>query len=240
MFEGVFRHPAGLLLLTALLLAGCAQTENQRIGSIYEWKAEPTEENILKIRSRLDDPEGGVRATALNALVGLGVPDSGALALEGIRDEDGFVRRIAAKLLGDIGDPANVPILVELMQQDVDPAVRQSSAESLGLLEGEEAIAGLVAGLKDPIKGVRLAAARAIRNIAPGAAISEMARLALEDPIWEIRVQATRALGNSGNPSVLPVLERALEDEDKNVRAAAANALSVHEAVRAQKQRAPE
>jgi len=238
MFEGIFRCPFWLLPVAFLLLFGCAQTENQRIGSIYELKSDPTEENILEIRSMLDDPEGGVRATALNALVGLEVPDSGILALGALQDEDGFVRRIAAKLLGDIGDPASVPILVELLHRDVDPTVRQSSAESLELLGGDEAVAGLVLGLKDPIKGVRLAAARGIRNLDPNAAISEMARLALEDPIWEIRVQATRALGNTGDPAVLPVLERALDDEDKNVRAAASNALSVHEAVSAQRQRA--
>jgi HEAT repeat protein len=235
MFEGIFRHPLGLLLASVVLIGGCAQDTNDRIGSIYEAKAEPTEENILLIRGMLEDPEGGVRATALNALVDLEVPDGAELALSALEDEEGFVRRIAAKKLGDLGDQVNVPALLPVLLNDVDPAVRQSSAESLEVLGGEEAVEGLLAALKDPIKGVRLAAARGIRALAPGAAIPEMSRLALEDPIWEIRVQATRALGNSGDPAVLPVLEKALEDQDKNVRAAASNALSVHEAINARK-----
>jgi HEAT repeat protein len=222
-----------MLLVVGLATVGCVQDTNDRIGSIYEAKADPTEENILKIRESLDDPEGGVRATAINALVGIGVPDSAKIALEGLEDEDGFVRRISAKLLGDVGDPANVEILVKLMLEDDDPAVRQASAESLEKLGGDAAVEGLIAGLEDPMKGVRLAAARGIRSVDPAAAIPEMARLALEDPIWEIRVQAARALGTTGDPAVLPVLEKALEDEDKNVSAAAANALAVHEAVTA-------
>jgi HEAT repeat protein len=239
MFDGIFRYPVGLLAASLLLVGGCAQDANERIGSIYEAKADPTEDNVRMIRELLDDPEGGVRATALNALVDLEVPDGGELALAALEDEDGFVRRIAAKKLGDLGDPANVHALLPLLLGDVDPAVRQSCAESLEALGGEEAIQGLIAALKDPIKGVRLAAARGIRKLAPGAALPEMARLALEDPIWEIRVQATRALGNSGDPSVLPVLEKALEDEDKNVRAAAANALNVHEALNARERSRP-
>jgi len=222
-----------MMLVVGLGAAGCVQDTNDRIGSVYEAKADPTEANILKIREMLNDPEGGVRATAINALVGIGVPDSAALALEGLEDEDGFVRRIAAKLLGDLGDPDNVEILVKTMLQDVDQAVRQSCAESLEKLGSAEAVEGLIAGLEDPMKGVRLAAARGIRSVAPAAAIPQMARLALEDPIWEIRVQAARALGATGDPAVLPILEKALADEDKNVRAAAANALAVHEAVSA-------
>jgi HEAT repeat protein len=227
---------SGLVFVGIALIIGCAQDANEKIGSIYEAKADPTEKNIQKIRELLKDPDGGVRATALNAMADVGVPDAGALILAGVEDEDAFVRRIAAKLLGDLGNPDNVPILVHLLLQDPDPSVRQSAAESLEALGGQEAVEGLVAGLKDPMKGVRLAAARGIRTVDPSAAIAEMARLALEDPVWEIRVQAARALGNSGESSVLPVLQRALEDEDRNVRAAAANALSVHEAVRMQRE----
>jgi HEAT repeat protein len=222
-----------VLLVIGLAAVGCVQDTNDRIGSIYEAQSDPTEANILEIRQFLDDPDGGVRARAINALVGLGVPDSATLALEGLKDVDGFVRRISAKLLGDVGDPANVEVLVKLMLEDVDPAARQASAESLEKLGGAAAVEGLILGLQDPMKGVRLAAARGIRIVDPAAAIPQMARLALEDPIWEIRVQAARALGTTGDPAVLPVLEKALEDEDKNVSAAAANALAVHEAVTA-------
>jgi HEAT repeat protein len=79
---------------------------------------------------------------------------------------------------------------------------------------------------------VRLAATRGLRELDPGFAKPELARLLLEDPQYEIRVQAARALGLTGDPEIRSLLESALEDPNEFVRAAAANALRTHEAVR--------
>jgi HEAT repeat protein len=230
---GQLRSPFILLLAAAAILgsAHCGQDTKARIAAIYEAKADPTDENLLMIREMLEDPDHDVRATALNALVGLGVADSAELALDGLRDEHFFVRSIAAKLLADLGDPAHVEVLLERLERDADPLVRQRSAEALERLGGEAAIRGLVLGLGDPMQQVRLAAARGIRALDPTAATTELARLALEDPIWEIRVQAVSALGATGDPSIRPVLEKCLEDPHESVRGAAANSLRIHEAV---------
>jgi HEAT repeat protein len=178
---------AGLVLVASL--TACVEDSAERITSIYELKAVPSEANLNRIRSLLDDPDRDVRATALNALVTLEVPDSARLARAGLEDADAFVRATAAKLLGDVGDRAQVEPLVSRLLEDPDPIVRQRAAESLGRLGGEAAASGLARGLEDPVGSVRLAAVRGVRALDPGMALPALARLLLEDPDWEVRVQ---------------------------------------------------
>jgi len=210
----------------------CHQDRNERISGIYALQAEPTLENQQKIRDLLNDPNRDVRATAVNALVSIGVDDAAELARAALADDDGFVRATAAKLLGDLGDPANADRLVVRLSEDADPIVRRRAAEALSRIGGETAVAGLAVALSDPIEDVRLAATRGLRELDPGYAKPELARLLLEDPNYEIRVQSARALGLTGDPEMLPLLEAALEDPNEFVRASAANALRTHKAVR--------
>lgn len=230
------RHTGGwavLFLATACLVVACAENPDEKIDRIYAAKAEPSEENVTRIRAFLDDPDRDVRATAINALITLNVPDAAALARRALEDPDGFVRSRGAILLGAVGDDADVPVLVSHLLEDSDGVVRQNAASSLAQLGGETATQGLIDGLADPLEEVRLAAVRGVRRLDPGAAIAQLSKLLLEDSVWEIRVQAARALGATGDPSVLPVLENALGDSNEFVRAAAVHALEVHKAISA-------
>jgi len=207
------------------LFAGCGADATGRVVSVYELTADPNEENLKKIRALLTDEDGDVRATALNALVTLDVPDAEALALASLGDADPFVRATAAKLTGDVGNPANAQRLVERLRDDGNPIVRQRAAEALAELRGDVAVAGLAAGMDDVSQNVRLAAVRGIRMLDPGFAPQTLERLLSSDPNWEIRVQAATALGASGDPLAAPALEAALEDRNEFVRSAVANAL---------------
>lgn len=229
MIEDCHGHRLRLVVISAILLLtlNCGQDTKGRIGSIYEAQAEPTADNLEKIRGMLDDPDHDVRATAMNVLVGLEVEDSAELALHGLVDEHFFVRSIAAKLLADQGDRAHVEVLLRSLLSDEHPLVRQRAAEALERLGGEAAIQGLVDGLSDPVEQVRLAVSRGIRSLDPAAAKAEFMKLALEDPVWEIRVQAIGALGVIGDQSSRPVLEKCLDDPHESVSGAATNALRI-------------
>ena len=233
MQQGIRPKTMGLVALVGLFavvtaFSGCSQDKNEKISSIYEMKADPSDRNKAAIRRQVDSPDRDVRATALNALVSLGATGAHDLALAALGDGDGFVRATAAKLLGDIGDRRDAEALVGRLVEDRDPIVRQRAAEALEVLGGPVALAGLVRGLADPIDPVRLAAVRGLRRLDPGYALGDIARLAIEDPSYEVRIQAVRALGETGAPEVVPVLEQALADENEFVRAATSHAKQVH------------
>jgi HEAT repeat protein len=211
-----------------LATTACGPTTDERRTSIYELKSQPTADNIERIRGWLEDPDRDVRATALNALIGLAVPDSADLATGALDDPDGFVRATAAKLLGDLGDARHVDAIGRLLDADPDPVVRQRAAESLMRLGGDAVLPYLTRGLADPMERVRRAAVQGVSKLDPLAAKEALVRLLHEDAVWEIRAEAAHALGLTGDPGIMPELERALEDANEYVRTAATNALRLH------------
>jgi HEAT repeat protein len=233
--DGKRRHipcfPA-ITLLVCLLAVHCGTRPEDRRLSIYELKREPTEENVRRIRNLLSDPDRDVRATALNALVGLAVPEAEDLALDALDDSDGFVRATAAKLLGDLGDPAHVGAIASVLSEDPDPVARQRAAETLTRLKGEVAVQALARALADPMERVRMAAVQGLSKLDPGFAKAELVRVLHEDAVWEIRAEAAKALGLSGDPEVVAELQAALGDPNEFVRAAVQNALRLNEKAR--------
>ena len=221
-----------ILAVVCLVALHCGPRPEERRISIYDLKSDPTLENVKQIRDLLADADRDVRATALNAMVGLDAADSASLAVNALRDPDGFVRATAAKLLGDLADPAHVVALSECLLRDPDPVARQRAAESLTRLGGPGALDALAQGLADPMERVRMAVVDGLAKIDPGYARLELARLLREDAVWEVRAQAAHALGLSGDPEIAPDLRAALEDPNEFVRSAAGHALRIHESVR--------
>jgi HEAT repeat protein len=217
-----------IALLVLLLLAGCGSSEHGRRGSIYELQADPTPENVAQIRELLVDSNRDVRATALHALIGLGVEDAPTLARAGLTDTDGFVRATAAKLLGELQDPRDAALLVRTLTEDSYAMARQRAAEALEEVGGPEALIGLTEGLEDPMERVRMACVGALRRLDPAFAKDALLRVLADDPAWEVRARAARTLGLTGDPEVLPALERALGDPNEFVRSAVTNAISQH------------
>lgn len=220
----------GLVLALVAALAGCSQSTDERISSIYELrKGEPTADDETALRAYLEDPDGDVRATALFALAGIPVADAVELSLEALEDPEFFVRMTAARLLGELGDPVAVPALAERLRYDEDWHVRQRAAEALGRIGGPEAAEALTEGLDDPLKEVRLASVEGLALNDPSVATVSLRRMVRSDSEWEVRVQAARALGSIATPEVRPELEAALEDDNEFVRSAAAYALRLVE-----------
>jgi len=221
------RRALGLFALAACAVCpACHEDPARRVEEVYSLKAHPTEANREKLRALLADADSDVRATALNALVTLGAEDSPQIARGALDDPSGFVRSVAAKLLGDLRDPEAVEPLTQRLLRDEDPIVRQRAADALAEIGGDAAGAGLVSGLDDPMKAVRLAAVKGVRHLRVAAAVARLSALLLEDPEWEIRVQAAGALGAFGGEEARPVIEAAVQDGNEFVRSAASNALA--------------
>jgi HEAT repeat protein len=218
-------------LICCLAVLHCGAPPEERRFSIYRLKGDPSEANVERIRELLDDPDRDIRATALNALVGLAVPDSDTLAVTALDDPDGFVRATATKLLGDLGDPAGVGAIRPVLASDPDPVARQRAAEALTRIGGASAVEALAPGLLDPMERVRLATVKGLSKLNPGSALEVLARMLREDSMWEIRAAAAHGLGLTGDPEVLPELQAALEDPNEFVRSAVSNALRIHKEV---------
>src|SRR6185295_15077881 len=99
-----------------------------------------------------------------------------------LRDDDRGVRRRAALAAGRIGDPALVPVLLELLE-DAEPEVRQMTAFALGLIGDKSAAARLTLALSDPVAVVRARSVEALGRIGgPGVAEAVARRAAAATP----------------------------------------------------------
>lgn len=225
---GSRRPLVGVLVWSLLVLQGCEAGPDEKRDRIYELKKDPGPEEIGELRGYLDDEDPYVRATALYALVSSDVSGPVPLALEDLEDPHGFVRATAAKLLGDLGEPAAVAPLSERLVEDEDWVVRKRAADALGQLGNPAAAPALRQGLDDPVEDVRVAAVMAIAEIDPATAVDALIRSVREDPARRVREQAAHALGKSGRAEMASVLEEvADEDDNEFVRAAANNALEM-------------
>jgi HEAT repeat protein len=161
-------------------------------------------------------------------------------------------RAIGASLLGVIGGAESLALLDRLMREDPDYELRLIAARALRVVGGDEAAWELILGLRDDVlpkdrileqlgrpfaarallqamqiadfHEVRadIADALGLAGYAPAAhALGGLVRFGSERE----RTKASRALGRLGDPVVVPLLTRALEDESWVVRAQAATAL---------------
>jgi len=136
--------------------------------------------------------------------------------------KDYYIRRTAAKALGDLGDSCAVEPLL-LVMRDREERVRQAAAEALGKLGDARAFQPLVAALKDQDRDVCLAASNALVRFGDAAVESLVAELNDGTPV--VRLMAIDALAKIGGARALPSFVTALKDPDKDVRLAASNAL---------------
>jgi cyclophilin family peptidyl-prolyl cis-trans isomerase len=96
-----------------------------------------------------------------------------------VRHPEAGIRRRAALAAGRIGDPALVPSLLDLMN-DQEEEVRQMAAFALGLLGDVSAVERLVAALADPHPIVRGRAAEALGRIGDPRAAADVAQFVLK------------------------------------------------------------
>ncbi len=180
--------------------------------------------------------------------------ESGIAPLRGLlKDKAWDVRRAAAEVLGKLRDVQSIAQLSVLLG-DPDADVRETAATALGRLMDRRAIGPLVMAFKDPASGVRRFAAAALGRIDHDWSTSNEGREALEtlknslgDSDSDIRqfighllrgavVAATtkRKTAAAHDPYethdrqrklAISILLNILEDEDRDLRQAAAEAL---------------
>jgi HEAT repeat protein len=106
----------------------------------------------------------------------------------------------AAIELGRLSEAADrvkaVPPLIEALQfPKYDALARSHSAEALGNLNDQRAVAALIAALQDPYRLTRSYAARALGKLGDAQAIDPLLKLMQTDEFFGARAEAAEALG---------------------------------------------
>ncbi len=145
------------------------------------------------------------------------------LLILALSDEDEHVRLRAAEQLARRKDvQAVVPLLAMLSDEHI--AVRCQAMKTLGLLADERAIAPLIAQLVEKDEQIRIASIRALAAFECREVAQAFTQVLADDPAVQVRVTLVSALKQWSEDAV-PLLLRALSDQDSTVRCGAICAL---------------
>ena len=141
--------------------------------------------------------------------------------------DDAGIRRLAVSALANRLDDATAPLIVGLLQNDVDEAVRAEAAEVLG--GDASAIPALMTALDDSPRVVE-AAVTALGSLHHTAAVPWLIAQATEgeDPL--VREAAVAALGEMGDERAVATLIELTSSGPPQVRRRAVVALTVFDA----------
>lgn len=217
------------------------QAAAKALGQIGDKKA------IDSFISLLDSKERQLNYTAIEALGNIGDSSVVDPLITALAHDDAFVRKAAAEALGRIGDKNALSPLIETLSDD-DESPRVAAADALGEIGDREAVEPLRKLLKDEDWTVRRSAIRALGKIGDPDSIPLLIDF-LDDENESVRKTTTEAFENIGIPEdahhkavyavskrnwalalemgkeSLPHLEKALKDNDPEVRLSAANTI---------------
>ncbi len=171
----------------------------------------------------LQDPSADVRIVAVRALGDIAAPEAAAPIVARVSDDTSMHFRLAAaSTVRALGGAALKPLTDALRAGN--PQSQVWAAETLGDLGQAEAAGDLVAALSAKRSELRAAAAEALGKLDVKTAEQKLAALT-EDPSEWVRTQAFRALGQI-QAQATDVVAKGLQDPDRLVRCAAAEALA--------------
>lgn len=110
-------------------------------------------------------------------------------------DNDPRVRWASLELLYALGDPSSVPLLEKAATGDPDPDLKLKALKLLETGAGKPTVQGLVKGLQDPDKEVRLETLRALGKLGDPAAAPWITDAASKDYEPEVKIEAMHVLG---------------------------------------------
>ncbi|MCE9531809.1 MAG: HEAT repeat domain-containing protein [Planctomycetes bacterium] len=168
--------------------------------------AEPTAEQLNKVRDELKSPKTEVRLTAMKGLIHSNLSEHMAAEIQaGLKDPDGEVRSVSATAIGNLGAKAvpAIPLLVAQLGKDSYKEARETAARALGR------IGKAVPSNRDTIKPLRQAA------------------MEDADPVTRTVALGALAMMNEDVPGQVTALRKYLHHEEALVRMKAAHALGM-------------
>lgn len=168
-----------------------------------------------------NEENAGLRNAAAEILVKLGNAVLPVL-IRTVDSPDPDVRKFILDILGDIGDPQATPLLLRLLQNDVETNVRAAAAENLGKIRDASAVPVMVSALSSPDLLVQFSLLDALGRIGCAIPVTGLVSLGknrlLRKPLFDV-------LGRIGDETAISPLVAGLHDPMRNVREAAILAL---------------
>lgn len=168
-----------------------------------------------------DEENAGLRNAAAEILIKLGSAVLPVLT-RAADTPDPDVRKFILDIMGDIGDRQATPLLLHLLQSDVETNVRAAAAENLGKIGDASAVPVMVSALSSPDLLVQFSLLDALGRIGRATPVAGLVGLGenslLRKPLFD-------ALGQIGDKSAVAPLVAGLHDPMRNVREAAILAL---------------
>jgi HEAT repeat protein len=156
-------------------------------------KQKKDETSVALLKQALKDPQGEVRASALQALASTQETSARKLLLKALEDADPGVRKTAIQYLARTPNARTITELVAALA-DPDAAVRKQAVHSLGRV-GAPAVKSLIAALQAPEVDVRTHAVEALGQIGDARALKPLVAV-LDEGEAEARQAVPMALGN--------------------------------------------
>jgi HEAT repeat protein len=168
-----------------------------------------------------EDENAGLRNSACEVLTIIGSPALEhlfAVLKKGDKDE----RKLVVDILGDIGDPSAVQVLIDTLV-DKDENVRSAAAEALGMIGDENVVDRLVEVLQDDSLLVQLSCLDALTRLNALVPVETLRSLLSISPL---RPNIYRLLANHQIDSVTQILVEGLQARGRQERAAAAQSIA--------------
>lgn len=139
-----------------------------------------------------------------------------------LKNEDIFIKEEAKGLLELKGEEAIDPLIDALGNRSKE--IKMAAASILGMQKCEKAIPALIKKLEDPNKLVRKEVSTALTQM--GEPAIEPLKEVLSHKNWRVRGAAVWVLGSLKDKSVIPDIEKLLEDESAFVKSGAKFAIN--------------
>jgi HEAT repeat protein len=137
------------------------------------------------------------------ALVQIGEP-AVSILINALNDESSYVKEVAAKVLGKIGDKRAIPVLIDALNIKY-ANIKEQIAKALGKLGGEEALKVLIKLATEQDRFSDLAVAKALGEIGDRRAVDALVNLLSSNMAFTC-MAAAEALGKIGDEKALPAL----------------------------------
>ncbi len=181
--------------------------------------------SIGQIQKEINSRDWQVRLAGVEKLSGRYDKKSLDLLLEiaGARGEYWPVKIKAMELLGERGDPAAIPVLLDIYNDiflhSECPSIKSYAGKALGNFKGNEKVVdALISGIDDPELLIRESSIDSLGRIGNPKAVEPLSKL-LNDKSFAIRYSAIKALASIGDKKAIPYIKDAAEkDNDPVIR----------------------